>query len=199
MVESGIFYGTIIDPLLISMRKRLLNYVQKNDEVIDLACGTGAQVFELAGICKKVVGIDLSASMISYARKKLNKQKTDNAEFKIADATKLSEFADNSFTIATKTLALHQFNPELYSPLLNEMKRISKKIIIIDYHIPLPNNFYGLGCKTAEFFAGFEHNSNFKKYSRSGGLNKITEQNGIKIIHSEVFGKGIFQLAVCSF
>jgi ubiquinone/menaquinone biosynthesis C-methylase UbiE len=196
MVESGLFYGTVIDPVIKPMRKKMLKHIQKNDTVIDIACGTGAQVFELASICKKAVGVDSSESMIRYAKKKQYTKKIENVEFKIADATKLAEFPDKLFSISTTTLALHQFKPELFQPILNEMIRISDKIIIIDYHIPLPKNIVGVACKTAEFFAGREHNSNFKKFTKAGGLEKIFKQNKIKVLHSEIFGKGSFQLTI---
>jgi hypothetical protein len=78
------------------------------------------------------------------------------------------------------------------------MKRVAEKLILIDYNIPLPKNFYGFGSKTAEFFAGKEHNSNFKKYSKLGGLIPILEKNGIKITHTKVFAYGAFQLVIGS-
>ena len=65
MSECGIFYGTFIDPLVNSMRKRVASEIKPNSTVIDVACGTGAQVFEMAKNAKRVVGIDLSESMIS--------------------------------------------------------------------------------------------------------------------------------------
>ena len=196
MVESGKFYSKIVDPVLKPMRKKMLKHVEKNDAVIDIACGTGAQVFELAKLCNKVVGVDLSDSMILFAQKKQEALNIKNVEFKITDATRLSEFSDKSFDIATTTLALHQFKPELFPAIISEMKRISKKIIIIDYHIPLPKNLYGYGCKIAEFFAGVEHNSNFKKFARLGGLPKIMQTLGVEITQSEIFGNGAFQIIV---
>lgn len=198
MVESGIFYSNVIDPILKPMRKRINPHILRTDVVIDIACGTGAQVFEMAQKAKYVLGVDLSESMINYALKKRNKKNSSAIDFKLADATQLSEINDKQFSVASMSLALHQFNPDLHAQIINEMKRVAEKIILIDYNIPLPQNFYGFGSKTAEFFAGKEHHSNFKKYSKLGGLIPILENNGIKITHSKVFAYGSFHLVIGS-
>ena len=78
MSESGIFYATFIDPLLKPMRKHVINEIDPNSSVIDIACGTGAQVFEIAKIAKQTVGIDLSESMIKYATKMSINQTLNN-------------------------------------------------------------------------------------------------------------------------
>jgi ubiquinone/menaquinone biosynthesis C-methylase UbiE len=144
------------------------------------------------------VGIDLSESMINHAKSTCKKRNIPNAEFFVCDATNLSIFETGSFDVAIMSLALHQFDPGLHSLVLNEMKRIAKRIIIVDYSVPLPKNYAGIGSRIAEFFAGKEHNSNFKKFYQLGGLNKILPGNELKIEKSVLFGKGAFQLVVCS-
>src|SRR5680860_143622 len=133
MVESGTFYSKVIDPLLAPLRKHVLVEIISGEKVIDIACGTGAQVFEIAAKAGTVVGVDLSESMINYANKQAKKRNITNVDFIVSDATNLSRFADKSFDSAIMSLALHQFSPELHAPILNEMKRISKKIIMVDY------------------------------------------------------------------
>lgn len=198
MCESGKFYGTLIDPILAPMRKRVADEIKPNQNIIDIACGTGAQVFELAKFATKVTGIDLSESMITHAKSASDKRDISNIKFTICDATNLSIFAKNEFNIAIMSLALHQFSPEIYSAILNEMKRVAHKIMIVDYAVPLPKNYAGIGSKIVEFLAGKEHNQNFKSYYKLGGLNKILEQNKLVIEKSVLFGKGTFQLMVCS-
>ena len=198
MVESGSFYGTIIDPVLAPMRKRVTSEINAGEKIIDIACGTGAQVFELCEIASKTVGIDLSESMINHAQTTCKKRNIPNAEFFVCDATNLSIFETASFDVAIMSLALHQFDPGLHSPVLNEMTRVAKRIIIVDYSVPLPKNYAGVGSRVAEFFAGKEHNSNFKKYYQLGGLNAILPANNLTIQKSVLFGKGAFQLVLCS-
>lgn len=197
MSECGIFYGTFIDPLVNSMRKRVASEIKPNSTVIDVACGTGAQVFEMAKNTKRVVGIDLSESMISFALKKQSQLSFNHIEFVIGDATHLSQFNENEFDIATLSLALHQFPPEIYASILSELKRVAKKTIIIDYAVPLPVNFIGLLCHFIEFLAGKTHNKNFKSYYKKGGLNEILKLNNLIIQKSVLFAKGAFQLVIC--
>jgi len=197
MVESGTFYSTVIDPILAPMRKRVNAEIISGEKVIDIACGTGAQLFEIAGIASFVTGVDLSESMINHAKKNSKTKNIKNAEFIVCDATNLSILQDNSFDVAIMTLALHQFSPDLHSPILDEMKRIANRIIFVDYAVPLPNNYVGIGSRVAEFLAGKEHNSSFKQYYGLGGLNAILPANNLTIQKSVLFGKGAFQLVVC--
>jgi ubiquinone/menaquinone biosynthesis C-methylase UbiE len=198
MVETGWFYGSAIDPILKSMRKKLAAHISANETVIDIACGTGAQVFELAGKAKRIVGVDLAESMILYAKTQSKKRKLTNTEFVLADATNLAQFADNEFDVASMSLALHQFSPLLYTPILNEMKRVAKRIVIVDYVVPLPSNYIGVSSKVIEFLAGREHNRNFRTFYKAGGLTKILPQNGLLISEEQLFAKGAFMLVVCS-
>lgn len=195
MVETGFFYGNIIDPILRGLRKKLLTEVSSNVTVIDIACGTGAQAFQLAEKVKRVVGVDVSESMIKYARQRGKKQGVKNVEFVVANATKLKIFADKEFDVAILSLALHQFPTELYSPILNETKRVAQQIIIVDYAVPLPKNIAGLASRITEFLAGKEHNRCFGEYYETGGLEKILPENGIVINKLKRFGGGAFYLA----
>ena len=198
MVESGIFYSTILDPILAPMRKRVTSEINRGEKVIDIACGTGAQVFELSGIASEIIGVDLSESMITHAQNTCQKRGVSNAEFFVCDAANLSIFETGSFDVAIMTMALHQFDPALHSTILNEMKRIASQIIIVDYAVSLPKNYTGIGSRVAEFLAGREHNRNFKQYYGLSGLNGILPANKLSIQKSVYFGKGAFQLVVCS-
>lgn len=199
MVESGIFYGTFVDPLLNGLRKRVLHEIKRSEKVIDIACGTGAQCFVLATKAGKVTGVDLSESMIRFARSKQAKSVFSNLEFTVCDATYLVLFPDNEYDVAILSLALHQFSPELYKPILSEMKRVAKRIIIVDYAVPLPRNYAGFGSRIAEFMAGVEHNRNFKSFYKRGGINQILPENGLTITKSILIGKGAFQITTCQF
>ena len=198
MCESGKFYGTLVDPILKSMRQHVSREINSEEAVIDIACGTGTQVFELAKTASSVVGLDYSDSMLDFAKKQALKHQFENIEFILGDATNLSSIKKDSFDVATMTLALHQFSPDLHKFILSEMKRVARKIIIIDYAVPLPRNYTGIGSRVAEFLAGKEHMQNFKHYCKLGGLDKILTQNNFQIQKSILFAKGAFQLVVCA-
>lgn len=197
MVESGLFYGTFVDPALKTMRRRIAGKIKPGEKVIDIACGTGAQVFEFAGIASKSVGVDLSESMINWAKKAKSKKEIKSTEFYVADAMNLSMFGKREFDVANLSLALHQFDPDLHSKILGEMKRVANKVLVFDYAVPSPKNYIGYGTKFAEFLAGKIHNRNFKHYCNLGGLEKILPENKLRIESSETFGQNTFQLAIC--
>jgi SAM-dependent methyltransferase len=196
MHETGWFYSSIIDPVLGLMRKRVARKIEPGQSIIDVACGTGAQIFTLCPDAQRLVGIDLSESMIAYAKNKAVKSKCKNVEFYPGDAGNLNRFKANEFDIATMTLALHQFEPKLHAPILAEMKRVARKLILVDYNVPLPKSLSGTGCKVAEFFAGGEHHRNFKRYVQKGGLVEILNQHNFTINEKEEFAGGAFLLVV---
>ena len=196
MVESGPFYNTVIDPILVPLRKRVTAEIKPNEKVIDIACGTGMQVFEIAKIASFVTGVDLSESMVNFATKTSRKRNILNTAFFVCDATDLTVFKEKRFDVALMTLALHQFPPHLYPAILNEMKRVANKIIIVDYAVPLPKNYVGIGSRIAEFFAGREHNRNFKHYYKLGGLNQILPANNLTIKKSRLLAEKAFQLVI---
>lgn len=196
MVESGIFYSTLLDPLLRRLRKRMVEHINKGDRVIDIACGTGAQLFELTDWAGSLTGVDLSDSMIRYASKKAQKLNVPNAGFYLGDATDLSGFYGQKFDVAILSLALHQFDPGLRGPVLSEIQKVSDKIVVLDYTVPLPQNYAGVASRVAEFLAGRSHNRNFKSYTQAGGLVSILPENGFSIQKIQTLGKGAFQLVV---
>lgn len=198
MMESGIFYSTVIDPVLAGLRKRVTHEINSGEKVIDIACGTGAQLCDISKVTEDITGIDLSGSMIDSAKKNCKNRHCMKAEFHVRDATDLSVFEPGSFDVAILSLALHQFQPDLHPPVLKEMKRIANRIIIVDYAVPLPKNYAGVGSQIAEFLAGREHNRNFKQYYKLGGLNQILPANNLIIQKTVLFAKGAFQLVVCS-
>jgi hypothetical protein len=135
--------------------------------------------------------------MFKKAQKTLKKRKPDNVSFCLCDATGKLEFKDKEFDVATMSLALHQFNPELHTAIISEMKRVARRLIFIDYACPLPANYVGTGSKVAEFFAGREHHLNFKKYNRLGGLPGILPKNKLTIEKEIFFARETFQMVIC--
>lgn len=196
MVESGVFYSIVIDPLLKQLRRNVAHQIKPGEQVIDIACGTGAQAIEIAGFAAMVTGVDLSESMIKYANEKAAKQNLLNTSFVVADATDLSAFYNQKFDVAILSMALHQFHPDQQKPILNEIKKVARRIVILDYAVPLPKNYAGVASKIAEFLAGADHHRNFISYSKAGGLNAILPLNGLEIKKTQYLGKGAFQLVV---
>jgi len=76
------------------------------DRLLDVGCGTGAQVRSATPLVGRVVGVDLSAAMIREAV--VLARGLDNASFAIADSERLP-FADGAFTAVLCTLSFHHY------------------------------------------------------------------------------------------
>jgi ubiquinone/menaquinone biosynthesis C-methylase UbiE len=94
--------------------------------VLDIGCGPGGWVQELAFNYPdiEVVGIDISASMIDFARSQAQAQHLGNAHFKVMDATKPLAFADGSFNLINARLIMGFMGPEDWPRLLQECLRL---------------------------------------------------------------------------
>jgi ubiquinone/menaquinone biosynthesis C-methylase UbiE len=101
-------------------------------KILDVATRTGVLAYELAKLGHRVVGVDLSTSMITQAREKHANH--PNLHFQQADATRLP-FKNNEFDASTISFALHDIAIEV----LEEMKRVTKsdgQILVVDYNEP---------------------------------------------------------------
>ena len=189
---SVLSYRYLIDPLLRKLRCSIRDQVLEGSTCLDIACGTGSLAFELGRSCSSVVGIDLDEPKIEAARERAEKKGFDHLSFRIMDATNLSEFEDQHFDYATMAMAIHQFPPELRETIIREAKRVSKKLLIADYAVPLPKSFSGWMAKFIEYLAGEEHNGNFRHYYRTGGLENQFKQLGFSFEIQAIRGSGIF-------
>jgi ubiquinone/menaquinone biosynthesis C-methylase UbiE len=113
--------------LLPSLQKRALAELQPRagDRVLDVACGAGALVLEVAPRVERAVGVDLSDGMLRIARSRLGEaqeaQRLDNVELLQGPSDALP-FADGSFTALVCTTALHHFPDPQRS--IDEMARV---------------------------------------------------------------------------
>jgi ubiquinone/menaquinone biosynthesis C-methylase UbiE len=115
-------------------RSRLLPALQKRalaqlgpgvaDRVLDVACGTGGLVAEIAPRVERAAGIDLSSGMLAIARSRLSDTgpgRLTNIELHLGSSDALP-FADGEFTALVCTTALHHFPEPQRS--INEMARV---------------------------------------------------------------------------
>lgn len=174
-------YSNTVDYLLKGLRVKILenSSIKEDTLVLDVCCGTGDQAFYYAQKSNHVFGVDIDSKMIGLAQKR---KKDDSPTLIVTDARKLP-FEDNYFDLTSICLALHEKEEKLRNQIIHEMKRVTKKggtIMIVDYNVPLPNNFLSLFIRIIEFFAGTNHFSCFNDYIKSGGTDRILNQNQLK-------------------
>jgi len=177
-------YETLVDPLLRDIRKCTPEFsgMKAGDKVIDVCCGTGAQVLEYGRRGIIATGIDISPNMLDIAMRNRMKQKAVNVSFQLADATDLP-FPDSYFDYASVSFGLHDKEKPVRYQIISEMKRVVKQggaLILIDYQAPLPGNVLAVFARAIEFFAGGPHYQSFKDYLRNGGLKDILKNHGLR-------------------
>jgi len=177
-------YSTIIDPLLRDIRIFAPKFagMKTGDRVLDVCCGTGDQVFYYTKEGIIAFGIDLDSNMISKAENDKRKKNAKNVFFQTADAIKLP-FEDNFFDYVSISFALHEKERDIRDKVISEMKRVLKKegnLLFIDFHIPLPNNFYSYLIKSVEYLARRNHFRCFKDYIDQGGLDKLLKKKELQ-------------------
>jgi ubiquinone/menaquinone biosynthesis C-methylase UbiE len=189
-------YETMVDPLLRDLRKLILEFsgMKAGDKVIDVCCGTGAQVLEYGRHGIIAIGIDNNQGMLKIANRNRMRHKAENVSFQLADATNLS-FPDGYFDYATVSLGLHDKEKPVRYQIVSEMKRIIKpdgSLILIDYQVPLPWNALTVFARTIEFLAGGSHYQGFKDYMDVGGLEDILKNHGLLLESRTCLNSGLF-------
>jgi len=178
-------YETLVDPLLRDLRKFTPEFsgMKAGDKVIDVCCGTGAQVLEYGRHGIIATGIDSSQGMLKIATRNRMRLKAVNVSFQLADATNLP-FPDGYFDYATVSLGLHDKEKPIRYQIISEMKRIVKQdgaLILVDFQVPLPRNAWAVFARAIEFLAGGSHYQGFRDYLASGGLEDILKNHGLRV------------------
>ena len=95
-------------------------------DTLDIACGPGAWVMEMAYSYPnmQVTGIDISTIMTRYAQAQATVQQLDNAQFIVMDATQPLDFHDNSFDLVNARLIDGFMPKDAWSQTIGEMMRI---------------------------------------------------------------------------
>lgn len=193
-------YSTVIDPMLNTSHARAASLVGEGKNVLDVACGTGALSFMIAGkAVNMVTGIDIDPGMIRISQKRKLKRGVANARFIEMDATDLSMFSEKEFDVALISLALHQFSPDAGLKVLQEMKKVSRSMVIVDYAYPIKAGFYRWFTWIIEWLAGGEHFRNFKRYHKNGGMDTLFDQSRLHVKERFLHGKGTLMVSLCEF
>ena len=181
-------YSNLVDPLLRGIRDFAPAFAGMTigDKVLDVCCGTGAQVIRYGLYGIESIGIDNDPKMMNLASTNLTKSQLKNVSVQLADATELP-FPDNHFDYSSITFGLHDKDKPIRDRVIGEMKRVVKhngKFIFIDFAVPLPKNMWGLVARTVEFLVGGEHYRGFKNYINNGGLSVILKEHSIREVQS---------------
>jgi ubiquinone/menaquinone biosynthesis C-methylase UbiE len=116
-LRAGVFgrgardYDRVGTPIFGMFGRRLVDTagVHAGDRVLDVATGRGAVLFaatERAGERGRVIGVDLAEEMVALTSADIQARRITNAEVRVADAERLSEFRDGEFDCVTCAFAI---------------------------------------------------------------------------------------------
>jgi len=187
-------YDLFVEPATTVLRKITLKMFppKENTKVLEVGCGTGAnlKLYQQAGCI--VSGIDISPSMLEQAKRKLGYK----IDLRLGDASEMP-FSDRSFDIVIAMLTLHEMPGQIRQPVLNEMARVVKKdgrILLIDFH-PGPLQFpkgwlYKIFIMFFEIGAGREHFRNYRDFHAKKGIAALIDTNCLTIEQEKIISGG---------
>ena len=193
-------YDAIVEPFNKSLRGYVVKVARPEAgmKVLEVGCGTGANLALFAETDCEITGVDLSPSMMDLARKKLG----DRADLRLSDAADMP-FADDSFDLVLAFLTLHEMPPAVRAPVMEEIVRVAGadgKALFVDYHpgpIGFPMGwFYKAVILTIEFGAGWEHFQNHRDFLARNGLPKLTGDHGLSVVKERIVAGGNIQVAL---
>lgn len=119
--------------------------LQKEDELLDVACGTGDFAIFCAKSIKRVHGIDISQGMIEQAKKKSNANGLTNISFECHDVEHIP-CADSSFSVVQCRSAFHHMDgyPRVFKEMLRCCRPNGRLAVqdIMAYEDPEVNSFF---------------------------------------------------------
>lgn len=161
-------------------------------KVLDVGCGTGAQLARYQKAGCEVYGIDPSPSMLAMAQKRLGKL----VDLHLGSATEIP-FEDNYFDLVTATLVLHELEPTVRDAVLAEMQRVVKengRLLLIDFHpgpFRFPKSWFTKAFITlSEILAGRDHFRHYRHFMAQKGLPALVAHHDLTIEQQKIVSGG---------
>ena len=182
------FYHFILEAVLRGIKKAIAVEVLKHqpENVLDVCCGTGAQLKLISSRGIPGIGIDLDKTMIKFAARK-----NPPASFLVADALSMP-FKEASFSLIIISFALHDKPEKTRLQIMEETKRTLQPgghILILDFENPWnKHSRVGAILRTMiEILAGREHFRNGRDFLKRGGLTDFIRRHGFQAEHRRRF------------
>jgi ubiquinone/menaquinone biosynthesis C-methylase UbiE len=178
---DGFLYEKLIAPQSERLQTFLTVFAKKGGTALEVGCGVGALSFKLAAKCSKVVGVDISQRMISYAERKKLKLGVTNVEFVCADAAYLANLFPQGFDTATLVLFLHEVDAAIRRRVVESLLSLAERLIIADFSSPFPRSVSAHWLSMQEFIAGRRHYHNFKNWMNNGGVDGFVSELNLTV------------------
>jgi ubiquinone/menaquinone biosynthesis C-methylase UbiE len=188
------WYDRLFEPMNSGLRSIGLKILPPREgmAVLDVGCGTGAQLglYQRRGCA--VSGIDQSPAMLQIARKRLG----GGAGLYLGDATEMP-FSSGSFDLAIFSLVLHEMNQATLASIIDETKRVLNDdgcILVTDYHPgparPLKGWFVRAVILISELAAGRRHFRCYREFIALKGLPHLASQHRLAVEMQRIVAGG---------
>jgi len=187
-------YDPVLEPLLASARRRglRLHTPAPGALVLDVGCGTGAQLEMYRSLGCRLAGIDASPEMAAVAARKLG----GAAVIIVGDGARLP-FAGATVDLVLMSMMLHALPPATRAAVLEEAARVAGdrgRMLVLDYHTGrragAGSRATGLGIDLIERLAGGEHAASYREFMSSGGLPPLAARLGLRAVSTTVLTGG---------
>jgi len=187
-------YDVFPEPLLTSAKRRglSLHTPAPGALVLDVGCGTGAQLQMYQSLGCRLAGIDASPVMAEGAARKLGA----SAVIQVGDGAHLP-YADATVDLVLMSMMLHALPPATRAAVLEEAARVlgdEGRILVLDYHCGPRNGVRslatGLGIDFIERLAGGEHAASYREFVSAGGLPPLAARVGLRAVSTTVLKGG---------
>jgi ubiquinone/menaquinone biosynthesis C-methylase UbiE len=162
--------------------------------VLDVGCGTGAQLGAYRRLRCHLYGLDSSPSMLGQAHIRL----AGAAHLTLGDARSVP-FSSQTFDLVLSMLTLHGMPLDTRVRTLSEMRRLlmpGGHALLIDFHPgpyrPLRGWFSRAVVVLVEMLAGSEHFANHRDFMRHGGLPGLAAGSGLRLERQRILAGGVF-------
>ena len=196
---SGDAYGRLarwqdaaLEPLNSSLRDIAVHLCPPEPgwRILDVGCGTGAQLQRYLKVGCSVAGVDRSPAMLARAKQRLG----DAVDLRLGDAARLP-FPDASVELVTATLMLHELRPADRQLVGTEMVRVlapGGRLLVTDFHVGarrFPRGWTLRGISVvAELIAG--HLDRSRAFLAEGGIPAMADRLGLRVDRTKVVAGG---------
>lgn len=191
---DGWFYSIFFDSDRSNLRNNILGFVEEDQSVLDIGCGTGGFALRIATCSKYVMGIDISESMIHTANQRKKKSGFTNIDFISGNALKLNNLLNRHFKYAVLSFLLHEINPQYRLKIIEQAHQCADALLIYDYFVPQPRNLSAFLIKVIEYLGGHDHYKNFLNFQQNGGISPLLNSLGFTIQEDRINGSGLFYM-----
>jgi hypothetical protein len=125
--------------------------------------------------------------MWAYANERVRDLELSNVQFIFGSGEKLEAFPSGYFDYATACMVLHEIRASQRLPVLMEMQRLARTLILVDYLVPPPVHFVATLCRFIERLAGGLHYGNYLSFTEGGGLLPLLDTLSLQVNREVLF------------